>query len=262
VAVEGNLFCADCYWCRRHQYQLCVQLGSLGLMGDGGLAESMLAPAYMCMPLDPGVPSAQAVLAEPLSVAVRAVGRAEVTLGSSVGVIGCGTVGNLLVQAARLAGANKLLAIDPVQSRRDLALRAGATLAVGPDDAQEAAMQLTDGIGLDRTIEAAGTATAAAATIRLARRGGRAVLLGVFAQPVPVDMIDLLMGEKEIAASLSHVWDDDFSTAVDLINSGRVLLDPLITDRIALHDVVTKGFEQLIAEPSRHLKIAVLPNAV
>ncbi|MHB8510085.1 MAG: zinc-binding dehydrogenase, partial [Candidatus Dormibacteria bacterium] len=248
VAIEGNMFCGQCYWCKRHQYSLCSTLACLGLMGDGGLAERMLAPAYMCLPLTSATPSPEAVLAEPLSVAVRAVRRAGIRLGSTVGVVGCGTVGNLVVQAARLAGAATILAIDSLDSRRELAIRVGATAAVAPAHAQEAALQLTRGIGIDFTIEAAGNPPAAAAAVRLARKGGRTVLLGVFSGDVPVDMMDLLLGEKEIVASLSHVWDEDFSVAVDLINARQVILEPLVTDRIRLVEIVTHGFEQLLAE--------------
>ena len=104
VAVETNVFCGTCYWCRRREFQLCEKLGSLGLMGDGGLAEQMIAPAYTCFPYR-NVAATTAVLAEPLSVAVRAVRRGGVRVGSSVAIVGAGTVGLLTAQGARVAGA-------------------------------------------------------------------------------------------------------------------------------------------------------------
>jgi (R,R)-butanediol dehydrogenase/meso-butanediol dehydrogenase/diacetyl reductase len=260
VAIESNLFCGTCWWCRRGQYQLCPGLASLGLMGDGGLAEYMLAPEYMCIPFQNEVPSEHAALAEPLSVAVRAVSRAGLGIGSTVAVLGAGTVGLLAIQAARLAGASTVISVERLPERRALALKLGADLAVPPEDAIKAAEGATRGIGVDATIEAAGNANAAAFAVKLVRRGGRAVLLGVFDDTVPVDMMDLLLGEKTLTASLSHVYDEDFTHAVSLIDRGAVMLEPLITDRIALPDVLEKGFKPLVTEPGEHLKIVVFPN--
>lgn len=259
VAVEANMWCATCWWCRRHQYQLCERLASLGLMSDGGLAEVMLAPAFMCIPYTEAAPE-EAVLAEPLSVAVRAVARGGVGLGSTVGVLGTGTIGLLTIQAARLAGARTVVAIERHESRRRLAKTLGADVAVAPEEAGDVALDMTQGLGFDVTIEAAGNGPAAAEAVRLARRGGRAVLLGVFDGTVPLDMMDFLLGEKEVAASLSHVYDSDFTTAVSLIDRGVVQTAPLVTDLLPLEDVVKLGFEQLVSAPDEHLKIVVTPN--
>ena len=260
VAVEANLWCGTCWWCRRHQYQLCERQASLGLMADGGLAEVMLAPAYMCIPYSADVPADAAVLAEPLSVAVRAIDRGRIGLGSTVGVLGTGTIGLLAIQAARLAGATTIVAVERLAKRRQLAIELGADVAVAPEEAAAAALDMTKGLGLDVTIEAAGNPAAATAAVRLARRGGRTVLLGVFDEDVPIDMMDLLLGEKEVVASLSHVYDTDFATAVSLIDRGLLHTEPLITDRLTLEQVVSDGFEALIAAPDDHLKVVVMPN--
>lgn len=260
VAIETNLSCGTCWWCVRGQTQLCPMLASLGLMGDGALAEVMIAPASMCAPFSTDVPIDHAALAEPLSVAVRAVRKAGVQLGSIVGVVGAGTVGLLTVQVARLSGASTILVVDRLKQRRDLAIKLGADAAVSPEDAAEAALAMSDGRGLDICVEAAGNAAAAEAAIRLTRKGGRSMLLGVFDAPVQVPMIDILMGEKEVHASLSHNFNTDFLPAVDLIDRGVVELAPLITDRIALADVVDQGFLALAGAPEDHLKIIVYPN--
>ncbi len=257
VAVESNMFCGSCFWCLRHEYQLCVSLSSLGLMADGGLAEQLLAPAFMCIPYGDHVVPEHAALAEPLSVAVRAVRRGGITLGSSVGIVGAGTVGLLCMQVARMAGARTIIAVEQHEQRRKLALKLGADYAVTAEEATELALDLTGGVGLDVTIEAAGNPAAGAFTVGLARKGGLAVLLGVFPGPVPIDMMDFLLGEKSVIASLSHVYDVDFTTAVNLIDRGVVDMEPLITDRIGLSEVVTGGFEELIADPAGHLKIMV-----
>jgi (R,R)-butanediol dehydrogenase/meso-butanediol dehydrogenase/diacetyl reductase len=262
VAVEGNMTCGICYWCTRGVYALCPQLATLGQQADGGLAEEMLAPAHLCIPYGEHVPTEVAAFAEPLAVAVRAVQRAGIGPGSTVGVVGAGTIGLLLVQAARIAGADKILAVERHDHRRQLATALGADAAVAPADAYEAADDLTGGIRLDVAIEAAGNPAGATCAVELARRGGRAVLLGVFKENIELPMLDLLLGEKEIFASLSHTHDGDFVEAVRLLDTGAVDVAPLLSDRIPLNDVVERGFVEVIENPDEHLKVLVFPNGM
>jgi (R,R)-butanediol dehydrogenase/meso-butanediol dehydrogenase/diacetyl reductase len=262
VAVEGNMTCGECFWCLGGTYALCPTLSTLGQQADGGLAEQMLAPAYLCAPYSPSLSPQTAALAEPLAVAVRAVQRAGIGPGSTVGVIGAGSIGLLTLQAARIAGAETVVAVEQHEHRRRLALLLGADAAIAPDDAAEAADELTGGIRFDATIEAAGNARAATTSIDLARRGGRSVLLGVYDGEIEIPMLSFLLAEKEIFASLSHTHDGDFPEAVRLLGEGAVDVAPLVSDRIALADVVAGGFDELVAHPERHLKILVFPNGV
>lgn len=259
VAVETNVFCGSCHWCRRGDYQLCVQLASLGLMGHGGLAQEMLAPAYTCFPFDSNLEPPVAALAEPLSVAVRAVRRGGIGPGSRVGIVGAGAVGLLTAQVARVAGAERVLVVDRLEPRRALALRHGADAAVAPEDAAAAAFELTDGIGLDVAIEAAGNAAAVLAALGLTRRGGRTVFLGVSKQDVAVPMLELLLAEKELVASLSHTYDVDFAQAVALLNRGAIDTSGIVSHVIALEDTVA-AFDRLLAAPEEHLKVVVVPG--
>jgi (R,R)-butanediol dehydrogenase / meso-butanediol dehydrogenase / diacetyl reductase len=259
VAVETNMHCGECWWCLRGDTQLCTRLASLGLMGDGGLAEVMLAPASMCAPLPGHVPAAHGAMAEPLSVAVRALRRSGLRPGGSIAVVGSGTVGLLTVQVARRHGAETVIAVDALPRRRRLALELGATHAVAPDEAEGAIRDATGGVGVDVAVEAAGNARAALAAIAITRRGGRTVLLGVYDDVIPIAMFDLLINEREVIASLSHTFADDFVPAVRLIGDGAVELDPLITDRIPLAGVVERGFQPLVEDPTAHLKVIVIP---
>lgn len=261
VAVEANLVCHSCFWCRRGDYPLCAGLASLGLMAHGGLAEELLAPAYMCIPYSDDLPTARMVFAEPLSVAVRAARRARMEPGATVGVFGAGTVGLLALQALRVQGAERVVVIEPHAMRRTLAHELGADLAITPAEARLAIDELTSGVGLDATVEAAGTLSAAHDAITLLRRGGRATLLGVHPATLELDILNFLMAEKEVASSLSHSYDVDFPEAVRLLETGQVRVDPLLTERIALADVVERGFEALVAAPEEHLKIVVEPSS-
>jgi len=109
----------------------------------------------------------------------------------------------------------------------------------------------------DVAVECAGTPGAIQTALQTLRSGGRAVLLGIVTESAPIAPMDLVRGEKSLIGSLSHVWDEDFSEALQLLGRGAVRAAPLITDRIPLARAVTGGLALLRDEPERHLKILV-----
>lgn len=260
VAVEGHLFCDQCYWCRRGDYALCATLRSTGQGADGGLADEMLAPARICLPYSDALTPEQAAVAEPTSVACRAVRRAGFQPGATVAVVGGGTIGLLVAQVARLRGAGRIVVVEPVARRRELAARLGADVTVPPAEAREALRDLTGGVGPDVVFEAGGNPAAIRSAVEWTRKGGRTVLLGVISGTVELDLLSFLLSEKELVASLSHTYDVDFPEAVGLLETGQVDVEPLITDRIGLDQVVSAGFDALLAEPAAHLKVVVVPD--
>ena len=135
VAPEVVLFCGRCFFCRRHEYALCLNWAALGLMADGGLAEYAVVPAFSCARLPASLPDEEGALIEPTEVAVRAVRKSDLRLGESVAVVGGGTIGLLVLQVARAAGAGAAYLIEPRPSRRELGLSLGATAAFAPEQA-------------------------------------------------------------------------------------------------------------------------------
>lgn len=252
VAVDTILYCGRCHWCRRGEVIRCPQLGALGLHVDGGLAPLCNAPARMCLPVPDSVADDEAALAEPLAVAVRALRRGGLRPGERVAVVGLGAVGLLVVQAAAAFGAQSVAVIEPLPERRALAMRLGADRYVPPDDAAE--------LEADVAVECAGSPAAVQTAVRALRAGGRAVVLGIGTRPVQVAPMDLVVGEKSIIGSLSHVWDDDFRIALRLLGRGAVQAAPLITDRIPVSAAVTGGLALLRDEPGKHVKILVQPG--
>lgn len=260
VAIEGSLSCGKCYQCRHSRRQLCAYFATVGQMLDGGLAEFLMVPESVCVPVDPALDPRRAALAEPLSVAVRAVRTGGVQLGDSVLVIGAGTIGLLTVQAACLAGAGAVAVVEPQPRRQQLALNLGADEALAPGDVWSPAAVLDKG-GADVVIECAGRPEAVRAAIAAVRPGGTAVLLGVTSEVVGVDILDIVLREKRVLGCVAHQLDQDFRYAVRLLESGRVDVDPLITQVIGLEDVVARGFGALAQNDELTLKVLVNPRS-
>jgi (R,R)-butanediol dehydrogenase/meso-butanediol dehydrogenase/diacetyl reductase len=263
VAPDICLFCNACVFCRRHQYALCENWATIGLHTDGGLAEYVTVPAYACVRLPDSLSDAEGALIEPTEVAVRAVNKAPPRLGDVVAVLGGGTIGLLIVQVSRAAGAGEVVVIEPRPARRTVALELGATAALDPTDPAwpDDLRRRAGGLGPDVVFECAGRPDSASLAIRMARKGGRIVLVGITGGEVPVDILDLLIGEKTVIGTIQHTFDEDLPAAVRLLADGRVRGRPLVTAEIPLADVVREGFEALTSAGQEHLKILVNPRA-
>jgi len=111
----------------------------------------------------------------------------------------------------------------------------------------------------DVSVEASGAVATGPAAIAAVRKGGRTVLVGLPVAPTTINFLSVVGTEKEIIGSLSHVYDEDFATAVQFLADGRVRPGPLISDRIPLDDVVTRGLHRLEDQASSSLKILVEP---
>ncbi len=263
IAPDVLITCGECYWCKRHQVTLCEKLASLGLMGDGGLAEYCKLPISMCIALPNGLAYDHAAMAEPLAVAVRAVRRGRLLAGESVAIFGGGAIGLFCLQVARAAGAGEVFVIDPLPNRRQLAQQLGASAVIDPAVADTSALlrKWTRDIGPDLVLEASGATAATGAAVRAARKGGRIVLVGLPVSAASFNFFEVVATEKEIIGSLSHVYDEDYATAIRWLGDGRVQAAPLISARISLDNLLEEGLHRLETRAAETLKVIVTPNA-
>jgi len=262
VAPEVVLFCGRCFFCRRHDYALCQNWAALGLMADGGLAEYAVVPAFSCTRLPEVLSDAEGALVEPAEVAVRAVRKSDLRLGDSVAIIGGGTIGLLILQVARAAGAGAVYLVEPRQNRRQLAATLGVTASFSPRQPgwQQELREACNALGPDVVFECAGARDTADLAVHVARKGGRIVLVGIHPERVPFSTFELIVGEKRLVGSVQHHYDEDLPVAVQLLAEGKVRVAPLISDRIPLERVVEDGLQALAQRPEEHLKIIVSPN--
>lgn len=257
VAIDGLIGCGECFWCSRHQVNLCPKMANIGLHFDGGLAEKVTVPASTAVLVPPGVAGDTAALAEPVSVAVRALRRGRLVLGESVAILGGGMIGLATAAVARAAGASQVIVIDPLEERRRLALGAGAGEVLDQRvDVAGAVAELTNGRGADLSVDAAGTAASGPQAISVARSAGRAVIVGLAHKPSTTSFFDIVTGEKEVIGSLSHIADEDFSEAVRLLSRGVLTADTIQAVKVPLEGAVDRGFEAL-TQPEPPAKVLV-----
>ncbi|MFO7917052.1 MAG: zinc-dependent alcohol dehydrogenase family protein [Anaerolineae bacterium] len=233
VAVDPNIHCGACRFCRRGDIHLCKNLCALGVDIDGGFAELAAVPRKQCYLLPDSVSSLEGALTEPLACCVHGIDLAEVGVGDRVAIIGGGLIGQMLAQLARLRGAGYLILSDPIGARREMALSLGADMVIDP--ASSDAFQGTPLVeGADVVIEAVGSTETAAQAIEWAAPGGAIVWFGVAPPGDRVDVEPNLVFRKELTIRGSLVNPHTHDRALALLASGQVDVAPLITRTIGL----------------------------
>lgn len=250
--------CGTCWWCQRHEVGLCSSLTVRGQHVDGGLAEYMVARAHTVVRVPRGLSLDCAAFAEPTAVAVRALRKVGDLTGTVVCVVGAGSIGNLICQVLAGSGAARIIAVEPIARRRQLACELGASAAAAPSDALGSVHHLSDGRGADVVFECTGLPEAGAAALRLSRRGGTVVLVGFRRANLSLSLMDLVIGERHVLGTAAHVWDEDVTAAVALLANGRVNPIPLLTAVVPLQRVVEDGFERMRQDRDT-LKLLVAP---
>lgn len=261
VAVAPLIPCGRCQWCGRGRYSLCDDYDYLGSRRDGGCAEAVIAPVSNLVELPESFPFESGALLEPASVAYHAL-HGRVSAGDRVVVIGAGPIGLLAVQWAQLLGAGRVAAVDPVRPRLDLARDFGAHPVRSEADGQHPP-QLEQGLGgpADLVVIAAGSAAALEAGLRLAGKGGCVICLGLPHQAVrirPENFQRVVRHELQISGSWNSFTapypGEAWEASRVHIHSGRLRVEPLITERVPLKDAAA-AYRRLDASTGSSIKI-------
>jgi len=266
VVSGAGVSCGDCEWCRAGRTNLCAQYFTLGFHIDGGLAEAVRTPAHVCVPVPDGCSDEAAAMAQPLAVALHALNRGGLrSTGQEAGtgrlaVIGVGGIGAFVVGGAVARSIRGVIAIDVDPERLETARALGADHLVNAaeTDAAAAVRELTDGEGAHVVIEASGAPRSPDQAIRMARRGGRVVIVGLQGNPATLDLFDLAFREIEMTSALPHVCAEDLPEALEIL-AATAFADIVLDRVISLDRLVPDGLLAL-AEGRARGKIVVDPT--
>lgn len=252
VTVEPSLVCGLCRNCRSGRYNICEHLRVIGCQSRGAMADLIAVPADRMLRLPDSMSWDEACLVEPLAVGVHAVRRADLSPGDSILILGAGTIGLMCLSAAKSMGAASVTVADPVAWRRDLAVKLGADETCA-DPESCASPQAPAAQAPDIIIECTGHGEAVATAVRLSRKGGRIVIVGVHGKPALVEIGLIQDWELDIRGALMYTRGD-FEEALNLITERRVLTEPIITHRMLLANVAN-AFETLNDPEAEALKV-------
>jgi L-iditol 2-dehydrogenase len=258
VIAEQIVPCERCRYCRSGKYWMCEVHNIFGFqrdVADGGMAQYMrLPPTSLVHRIPPRMPVDDAAIIEPLACAIHAVTRGDIQLDDVVVIAGAGPIGLMMVQVARLKTPRKLVVIDMVAQRLELAKRYGADVVINPDrdDAQAIVRGLTDGYGCDVYIEATGSPSGAVQGLDLIRKLGRFVEFSVFGHDTTADW-SIIGDRKELDVRGAHLGPYCYPIAIDLLSRGLVTSKGIVT-----HDYPLEQWDEAIAVANSLDSIKVL----
>lgn len=264
VAIHPQLFCGNCYYCKKGQFIFCKEWRTYGYQYPGGFAEYVNVKASNVIHKPKNLSFEEVALLDPLSCGLHGVHRANINLTESIAIIGCGTIGLSVLTCAKAVKVRRIYAIDLINDRLKIAKEMGADECINSKygDPVEKILELTNGEGVDVIFEAVG---GSAETIQLAmkivRKGGRIVYLGWFTEPKLISLVD--NWKKEVSLIPSYVWGfwngiDEFRIALDMLARREVDIRKIITHRFPLEEIM-KALELINKKEENVIKVILNP---
>jgi len=243
VAVDPASPCYQCEMCEQGHPNLCPHHTFYGLYPtDGALQECMIVNARNCFPIPESISDGAGTLLETLGVAIHACDLGKLKVANSVAVVGCGPVGLLILQLAKLAGAAPVYAFDKLSWRAEKARQLGAEAwNVDEADPIEVIKKETSGRGVDVAFEVAWADESVQLAAEMARMGGRLVLVGIPGDD-RLTMQHSTARRKGLTIMMARRMKHTYPRAIQLATSGRVKLDDLISHHFPL-DETPAAFE-------------------
>jgi len=234
VAVDPLIACGKCEPCREGNPNLCLAHHFAGHGADDGALREFIAWDPDCLfPLPDTLSDEDGAMLEPLGVALHAVNLAHLRPGMTIGVYGCGPIGLLTIQVARLAGAARVFATDPLAHRREAARAFGAEIFAAEGDEVRAILAATQQRGVDVAFEIAGENAALATAIATAKFGGCVIWAGI-----PEDDRAVITASsarrKGLTIKIVRRMKHTYPRAIDLVTRGLVDVRSLVTHRFPL----------------------------
>ena len=263
VCFDSTVYCNKCEACRAGLFNRCDKRQVLGVSvpafkRHGAFAEYVAVPSWIVSKIPDELSFVHAALLEPASIGTHAANRAPISNDDTVVVIGAGTIGLFILQAARLRGAAKVIAVDINEFRLNLAKKLGADKLINPlkSDLSEAVLQETEGKGANVTLEAVGYAKTFADAVSITRMGGYVVAVGNLEKKAEFDLQQLIA--RELTFTGSYASSGEFRDCIELVASGKISVEPLISDVLPMQEG-PDAFDRLLKAEENLVKIVLEP---
>lgn len=245
VVVYPNTYCGTCEFCANGKTNICIDKKPLGVATDGVFAQEITIDAKYTIPVPPDMPDKRAILIEPFAVTVHALKKANITKGTSVAVIGCGTEGLLSIALALHLGAD-ITVIDVNPLKLELAKKLGKVTIRLPEEVQAEVF--------DVVIEAAGVKAAIEQAMHIVKPGGIMVPLGITMDPVNLSPIHIVRNEISILGSIIYTVQD-YADAIAYLVNPSLYIEPIISKswsyenyQEAFRDALSGDYAKIVME--------------
>lgn len=258
VTIQPQVTCGTCYPCRHGDYHICDNLKVMGFQTTGAGSEFFSVDASKLLKLPRRMDLEHGAMIEPAAVAVHALGRAGEVRGKNILVLGAGPIGNLVAQVARGLGAARVMITDVSEFRLGKARECGIEpcVNVGSTDLAAAVASAFGEDKADLILECVGSPATIGQAVAVARKGTDIIVVGVFGDKPAVDMGTVQDRELRLIGTLMY-REPDWKKAIELVESGRVKLAPLITDHYEFSDY-RKAYQYIDAHRETAMKVMIV----
>lgn len=238
VCVDPNKLCGKCEYCLSGIGHFCENMVGIGTTVNGGFAEYCVIPQEQAYVISDNLTFEEAAMAEPVACCLHGIDLCEIHPGDTVAVFGMGMIGLLMMQLARISGAAKIIAIEPVEVKRNQALQLGADLVIDPINEDIKEVLAANNIGrVNTVIECVGRIDSMKQAMEIAGKKSVVMLFGLTRpqEELPVKPFDLF--RKEITLKASFINPYTQQRAVALIESGNIDVKSMISNRLPLEEL-------------------------
>ena len=237
VTGDPNDMCGECYFCKNGMQHFCKNNIGIGTTVDGGFAEYVIMREKQVYKVSDELSFIEAAMAEPISCCLHGIDLCNIKAGDTVLVIGGGPIGMIMMQLAKNAGASKVIMSEPVEEKREQALKLGATKTIDPlhEDVEAVLAEYCENVNV--VIECVGNVHTQADAVRFAGKGATIMYFGMAApeESFPIRPDDIF--KKELHITSSYINPYSFERAIQILESGTVELESLITNVVPLDDI-------------------------
>ncbi len=257
VTIQPQIVCGKCYPCRHNSYHICDDLKVMGFQTTGMAAEFFAVDSKKVVKLPENINYDHGAMVEPLAVAVHALSRGGDVQDKKIIVLGGGPIGNLVAQAARGLGADKVMITDISNYRLDIARQCGIDYCVNPTsvDLKEEVLDKFGREKADLILECVGVNDTIESGITIARKGSDIIVVGVFSEKANIDLGLVQDRELRIIGTLMYK-ESDYKTAINLIDEDKVKLEPLITCHFDFQDYL-QAYQYIEEKRDRVMKVII-----
>lgn len=243
VCIDPNDMCGTCYYCRIGKAHFCENMIGYGTTVNGGFAEYCTVREKQVYKIADSLSFEEAAMAEPVACCLHGMDLTGVKAGDTVMIIGGGTIGQIMLQLAKISGAATLILVEPVEAKRVLGREMGADILIDPlKQSIEDVLAAHSIKSVDAAIECVGLKKTMQDALKYVSRGGTVMMFGLTDPAAEIPLMPFEVFKREITIKASFINPYTQKRAVSLLESGRVNVKKLITDRVKLDDI-NKVFE-------------------
>jgi len=253
VAIDPNLYCGHCDFCRTGHENLCLNYAALGVTTNGAIAQYVAVPIASAYLLPDTISFREAALIEPVSCAVHGMHSLNPRSGDTFLIVGAGTMGLLLLQLALRGGASRVAMVDVNRHRLASAEELGATRTY--NDIERASKD--ESLGFNCVIDATGVPAVIENAFMAVKRGGKFMVFGVASNEARISLSPFRIYNDEITIVGSMAILFSFQAALDLISSGVINTQAMLTEALPLEDC-SRALEMV--RKGQGVKTQILPN--